>query len=407
MSLRAACLWCALIVTSQVLLAAEDPALREIRALLVPMRAKPIDPSNLRGATPPLTVVKHKLRDWIERQLHEFHDKDEVRAFGHELNRQLRAAKLSCDWRAVNAEDGCPDRGSPGYLDEIRLNLNEALIVTTSVGITCGFDESAYAYAFIKGRWSRFWESETNNYVKTKYVPLNYLGLHLSSRDYVEMNADPNVRLFLVLARDPAFCESNWYNVYYRVWQLRIDRPEERLLLDGGELAFLGGSVDGVTSPNDVLIEYETSMTYTDFEVRPVIRHYVLRDGKLVREPPLALSPRDFVDEWMRTDWTVSSEWTSAGVNPAPLDRMHTKKNFEGGQYTKPLHCEKRPDHWQVGLYWYGDESKQFYFLVRWLPPYRFSMTGVSRHPWPGCTEEDPEADRPRSLFPIHSDQRW
>jgi len=85
---------------------------------------------------------------------------------------------------------------------------------------------------------------------------------------------------------------------------------------------------------------------------------------------------------------------------------MHRKENFEGGMYTRTLHCEKRPAHWQVGL-WNEVETRQFYFLVQWLPPYRFSMTGVSHNPWPDCTEEDPEADAPRSLFPIHSDQRW
>jgi hypothetical protein len=39
------------------------------------------------------------------------------------------------------------------------------------------------------------------------------------------------------------------------------------------------------------------------------------------------------------------------------------------------------------------------YFLVRWRPPYHFTMVEVSGHPKPACTEEDREADEPRTLF--------
>src|SRR5258708_1236255 len=403
----------AMLFAGSVSLAAEDVAIAEIRALLTPMRAKPFNVLGPRGATPVLTDVKHKLRDWIESRLHKFRDEDEVSAFAHELNAEIRSAKLSCAWEVVAHEKDCPDRGQPGYLGEIQLNFDQALLVTTGVGIVCGFDESAYAYSFINGRWKRFWQSETNDYITDRYVPLNFLGIQLSWQDHLNKGVDPNLRLLLALARDPAYCESNWYNVYYRVWQLRIDRPEGKLLLDGGEIAFLNSSVDGIVSPQDVLIEYSTSRTYTDFDVRPVIRHYVLRGGKLEREAPLALSPRDFVDEWMRTEWAVSSHWTTAGASASSLARMHRKENFERGEYTPTIYCEKRPENWQVGLVWShfdGNtvvETKHLYFLVRWLPPFRFSMTGVSDHPWTGCTEADPGADEERTLFPVHLRQLW
>ncbi len=100
-------------------------------------------------------------------------------------------------------------------------------------------------------------------------------------------------------------------------------------------------------------------------------------------------------------------------MSESSLRRMHRKEHFEGGEYVNTLHCEKRPEHWQVGLDWTSFEggrmveTKHMYLLVRWLPPYRFSMSGVSDHPWPGCTEEDPEADKPRTLFPFHSQEHW
>lgn len=160
-------------------------------------------------------------------------------------------------------------------------------------------------------------------------------------------------------------------------------------------------------------MEYSTRTTYTDFDVRPVVRHYVLKQGKLEREAPLALRPRDFVDEWMRTEWAISSKWTTTAANPLPLERMHRKENFEHGQYAPTMYCEKRPEHWQVDLVWTDFDGntmvdrKHLYFLVRWIPPYRFSMSGFSDHPWTGCSTRDGDADQGRTLFPIHSDQVW
>ena len=62
------------------------------------------------------------------------------------------------------------------------------------------------------------------------------------------------------------------------------------------------------------------------------------------------------------------------------------------------MHCPKTPDLWQVGID-FGEHSR--YFLVRWRPPYNFTMVQMSDHPSPVCTEKDRAADEPRTLFPI------
>jgi hypothetical protein len=397
-------------------LAAEDPALVEVRALLSPMRGKPFEPSNFPGD--PLTQVKHKLKAWIENRLPaEFRDEDEVRTLAHQLNSELRQANLSsCTWNGADHGPGCPLPGEAGYLGEIKIMRREILVVTTNVGIGCAFDQSAYAYRLVDGRWKLFWHSETNDYRDGYYYPLNFLGIHLSHRDYSRKGSGPDRRLLLVLARAPAQCQSNWYDVYYRVWDLRMDILEDppNLLLDGKELAFLSADVDGVVMPDGVLIQYHTRTTYTGFQVRPVVRQYTLSPNRtLQRVHPLALRPIDFADEWMKTQWSESSRWTTKGVSPGSLQTMHRPETFRDGEYESTKHCEQRPDHWQVTVYWMKYENgkmlepKHLYLLVRWLPPYRFSMTAVSEKPWPGCTVEDIEADNVRSLFPVHSRDRW
>lgn len=72
------------------------------------------------------------------------------------------------------------------------------------------------------------------------------------------------------------------------------------------------------------------------------------------------------------------------------------------------MHCQ-RPDLWQVGIT-PADEKKNFepkpevYFLVRWRPPYHFTMVGAADKPRADCNQPDPEADEWRTLF---SNQEW
>jgi hypothetical protein len=87
------------------------------------------------------------------------------------------------------------------------------------------------------------------------------------------------------------------------------------------------------------------------------------------------------------------------------MQRRHGSPHT-ASEFTDPtLHCGQKPDHWQVPID-FGDGEKQAreYFLIRWRPPYRFTMVDVGDRPWPGCVEPDPEADGVHTLFPV---QDW
>ena len=398
MSLRVA--WLLLMLAASVS-AAEDASLSEIGALLVPMRANPFDSGGPRGARPVFTEIKHKLRDWVESRLHEFRDRDEARALALELNAEVRKAGLSCGWEAGPGGQQCPEWSQLGYLGQVTLKVELGLLIaTTGIGIQCGDDESAYAYEFINGKWQRFWQSEQVDYREGRYKPQNLLIVSPSGGDF-SPGADPSSILILTLGREP-WCSSNWHDVYYRVWQVRLDRREEKLLLDGADWANVGDNIDGLVRPREVLIEYST-LSADDSITRREVLHYFLRDAHLEREGPVALRPRDFVEEWMRTEWPASSRWIAEGSSPSGLKTWHDTER--GGEFDgQALHCKTQPDHWQVALTPYKGQTpeKPVYYLVRWWPPYRFAMSGVSRKPWPGCTEEDPEADKERTLFPVH-----
>jgi hypothetical protein len=92
------------------------------------------------------------------------------------------------------------------------------------------------------------------------------------------------------------------------------------------------------------------------------------------------------------------------------MSEWHTKLHKEdvSGEFLYPtMHCPATPDLWQVGVD-FGDRPtpigappKGTYFLVRWRPPYEFTMVQVSDSPSPACSDEDRKADdEPLTLFP-------
>jgi len=121
------------------------------------------------------------------------------------------------------------------------------------------------------------------------------------------------------------------------------------------------------------------------------------------RVDPLALKPRDFVEEWITQDWREVFFW-SESVNGRQMRDWHQKKVT--GDFIYPtMHCPQSPDLWQVGIDLSNAQSQQVWFLVRWRPPYRFTMVNVSDQPSPACTEKDTNADDEyHTLFP---GQEW
>lgn len=359
------------------------------------MRGKQAGPDAPRGATPQLTIAKHQLRDWVESRLSELPRDGDGRELGRKLNLELRNAKLLCRWDDKD-QQSCPEWIQLGYLSELTLSRSSAfLILQTGVGIECGFDESAYLYSWSDEGWRRVWQNEQNTYTKEAYKPQTIHAALISpyskSNDYI----------VLTLGSEP-WCSSNWHDVYYRAFRLGPDW-QARPLVEGSEWAYLAHDppIRGNVTRDEILVEFTPRSIDGGLHNREAIQHYRIEAGGAKRIDPLALSPRDFVDEWLTQDWREAAFWSESAHRPDMRDR-HEKRNSKDlvfGQFHDPtMHCA-RPDLWQVGAD-FGEPPKAVYFLVRWWPPYRFSMVEVSDQPSADCTTRDPYADERRTLFP-------
>jgi hypothetical protein len=389
-----------MLVSFPFVIHAEDNRLDAIRTTLLPMRTTGLQNLESRGATPAFTTVKHQLRDWIESRLSPLQWSgsrwipDPV-VLQEQLNDELRGAGLICDYQS---KVPCPEWSELGFLGPIVLDMKQGLLILrTGVGIQqCGFDESAYAYESNENQWHKFWQSQQNDYRDGKYFPQRLEQVLISPTDY-HPKADKTEHLILTLGTEP-WCSSNWHDVYYRVWQTKGSYAEPLPLLDGSEWAFIAEPVRGSVGPVGVFFEYSVSGVEGGF-LRPELRHYVLREGKLSRTDPVALTPRDFVAAWLRHPWPDSSLW-SAQEGRAKLEAWLQQHEGHISEFGFPsLHCKLHPDLWQLTTTAGEAEDDQVYFLVSWRPPYHFTMISAGGLPSPDCTEEDREADQPRSLF--------
>lgn len=221
----------------------------------------------------------------------------------------------------------------------------------------------------------------------------------------------------LVLAlSNSSGCASAWHGVTYRVW--RLEPAGQKLLLDRSEFAWLrtGTYIVGSIGQRygerfvDVLVEFTEQSIDMGVHNREAVRHFVIDGDRVTRVDPVALSPRDFVDEWLTRPWDESSHWSASADLSRRYRSFHdvTGGDYVGGRFGETLRCGT-PDLWQVAVAPLDakknfDELPELYFLVRWRPPYHFTMVEVSQHRWPRCTEKDPEADTWRTLF---STQEW
>lgn len=373
------------IVLFAITMQAPEPQLAALRSTIVPLREHANDNREIRGATKELTTAKHQLRDWIESRLAKFAQDGEQGALAEELHAGVRDSQLFCD------DDKECFPSYLGYLDEIQVNREgEFLIVETAVGIWCGFDYSAYVYKWNGGRWQRIWENEQNTYTETKYLPQIIHAVQISSPD-----ANGN-RLLMTLGARPG-CSAAFQPVYFRVWPMNArNEVQSAPVLDAAEMvSAVDPPIEGRLKPDDVLLTFTVGGTGYG-ESHKAVRHFEVRGGRARQVDPIAVTPRDFVEEWLGASWTQSAGRSES----ASLKPWHAKLHRDDGQGDFPdpaMRCTGSSDLWQIGTHLH--DAPKTYYLVRWRKPYSFAMVGVSGNPYPDCTIADPKGDEQPAIL--------
>ena len=334
------------------------------------------------GATPELTAAKHQLRGWVESRLAGVGERVDTRAFAETLHAGLGGAGLFCN----DLNDEC-DRNFLGYVDDVRVSrAGPLLVVVTAMGIWCGYDESAYVYAWEGRQWRRVWEHEQDTYSNQDYLPQTIDDVQISTPDA------SGGRLLMTLGSQTV-CGGAFKDLYARAWRMDSDyRPA--LVLDWAAHAN-DAYPRGRVLPDDVLFEF-TAGGLLSGDVHTAVRHFKIDHGMATQVDPIASLPRDFVDEWLSAPW----EESRARSESASLETQHAelhRKDDVGDFPTPTLRCGAGSDVWQVGTHLYEGPTR--YYRVRWRSSYRFTMVDISQTPYPDCTVSDQAGEIYPNLF--------
>lgn len=354
---------------------AQTDPLAGLRATLEGLRSQRNQHQETRGATTQLTVAKHQLRDWVEGRLSRFTPAEDEYALTRELQDSL--AGLRCP-------GGCVTSGL-GFVDPVRFRRDgEFLTVQTSVGIGCGYDDSAYIYQWRKNGskvgWQRIFETEQNVYTKAAYRPQTIYSVQVSAPD---IDGD---RLILTLGSRPG-CSGAFQPMFYRIWRMKNTKTtatKPKLLLDAGETIYVGDypPAKGTLSASDVRIEFTSGGTGYGLS-HEAVRHFEVDGNNVKQVDPIAPTPRDFVEEWLSAAWKESAGHSEESPQAPSLETWHQKLHRGDGVGDfpdPPLQCSKDPELWQIGIRLHGVATETFY-LVRWRQPDRFTMAAIAEHP--------------------------
>lgn len=339
--------------------------LDQARTALIALRPHAQERRETRGATAALTPIKHALRDWAEAKLAAFGEHGDEDSLNRKFQEDAARAGLLC-------ADGCP-LTALGYADAIRVHRQEEfLVVQSSVGISCGYDDSAYVYEWRGAAWKRIFETEQDIYTPKGYLPQTIYSVQVSSPDA------SGARLILSLGSRPG-CSNAFQPLYYRLWRIGPG-SKPKLLLDASETAYIGAypPARATLSSNGVRIEFTAGGTGYG-EGHQAERHFEISASGAKQVEPIAPTPRDFVEEWLAAPWKDAARVSESASLELPHDRLRRADGM-GDFPDPPVHCADDGNLWQIGIRLHGVEEKTYY-LVRWRQPDHFTLAAISDRP--------------------------
>jgi hypothetical protein len=367
---------------------AQDPATKRLVAEANRLRETNISPdTNLSKAANDerdrIADLNDALRDWVETRLPKSRTLLET-AFAT-LPDRMRAELQRAGVLAPS--NGAEEYGYVGGLEISRpAEFPEALVITERITSPCGTADSVYAYDYTAGSPRRVLESRGSRQDET------LIGKYFSAAD-----AAGN-RLFLAF-RHAAQCGSSWNRLFYELFRLRPDGNAAASILSGdhGISTAAGDAYRVQLMPDDLVIELKDRSIDTRVRNRTHLLHYRVTPVAIERIDPIALTPEDFVDEWLTRPWSEMTRWSSASDRDI-LERWHgfLSGDSDTAEIRVVQSCTDKPDDWKIALSmeWIAGkklpEAFTLYFRVQGFGNNVFKMAGVGFHPPDGCPGDSP-----------------
>jgi hypothetical protein len=310
-----------------------------------------------------------------------------------ELSELVKAFKLPDG--PMTKDEVPPDLGKYGFQlwFDVRLTQHPKLISVTAVfDIECGSDTVLFVFEPEGGSWREVlrWQSK----------PYETISDAFWSFDHAISPPDSEGRWYVVTKHISPWCSSTWSGIDYDVLRTTVDSSQPKVLLSRSDFMWWGNEDYGkiVAGRDEFDVRFHSASIDVGVHNRVFIRHYSITGDNVKRIQPVAVSPRDFVDEWIISKWEEASRW-SAKASLEPLRQAHemmSQHEKAGGttgstllEFRSAYRCSNGQHQVEVSVET-GPKfqtERSVYFLV--AGEGRYTMTRVSDSPNSGCGGQD------------------
>jgi hypothetical protein len=351
-----------------------------------------------------LPKLKSELRKVILRSLNT-HNVADLQILQNLILLDLKDAGVELS--AMDASASSIGRSEYGLLYDLEIKRPtrhpDLLVVVTELGIPCGSDSSMNLFQRKASGWELLAVDESNGFSEISGAQGNF--------QFTVSPPDEQGNWFIVTANVNPWCTSNWQQLRYKVLRPELETGKINELLDEKTTVYLGVDV-----PYRIKIQphgFEISNVASNsldaaMLTRVHIQRYRVTNDAVERIPPLAVTPEDFLDEWLNLNWAEASQWVR-GANPSSVESWHTRLARGGGrdfyteiEFAQPCASSDNSSRWQVGLSLEGGSDKplpddlpdELYFTIVQHEDSFFMESLATERP-PGC----PGAARPKGAL--------
>lgn len=259
-------------------------------------------------------------------------------------------------------------------------NTPNLMVVQAGFGIPCGDDNILLVYRFRGESWhlDLVWKSKPYNMIT---------GAFSSYIDHLVLPANKNESTKVLALHSSADCTTNWQPLVFDVIKLADDHNPQMVLMHQKIITYRGRGLVNINKlENGFELQASVAMLDPDLGARRSFYRYRIDNNKIIREQPLAKTPRDFVDEWLILG-KEELERFSNSENTALLLQQQAKLKDRGGFYGATKYCKKE-ELYEVEVIFNGtkemDAETLQYFYVKPIKN-GYLMQSIASYPNKRC----------------------
>jgi hypothetical protein len=251
--------------------------------------------------------------------------------------------------------------------------------IVATFDVACGDDAMLLIYRRDGDGWRESLRWQSNGY--------DTVAGGLWSFDYAISPPDSAGHWFVAVKSVAPWCNSTWSEIRYALLRPGETASAPKTIGKGSDSIWWGTEDMGTLSVTKDSADFRFHAESIDDGVhdRVWIRHFRVAGDSVARIQPVAVSPRDFVDEWIVAPWAQAKDWSRKDrmtLLHAAHEIAQGEKKDEGFEFSAAQKCSDAPDHYQITLA-PMDESKPSYFQLRGTGA--FTMLSVDRAPAKAC----------------------